>query len=404
MLRVLSNYSLIGIFRFLLVSLNIDAILQESTSGGRRERLNKMIDGLDLEDAYGATVKRIRAQDGDKSRLGMQALMWISHAERPLTADELCHALALKPGSTEFDANNVPLMSILVSCCQGLITVDKKASTVRLIHITLRKYLSAHPGTFDRSHAAMAEICLTYLNSKQVKAISADPSPDIRDAPFLQYCSVYWGVHAKKELSACARSLALKLLQQYDGHISGKLLLGQARHLYVKDFSISFSFNGLHCASFFGVVEVADALIARGTYDINGRDFGGYTPLAWAARNGHDAMVKMLLGREAIDPDKPDYSGRTPLSRAAGKGHEGVVQILRDNRGSNPGRPNNYSLTRPAASEGHESVVEIPSEREAVLLEPNENMKEGKNKSAITIGPKRSGSRKNRRRYCCSLC
>jgi len=325
-----------------------------------------MLDGLDLPDAYGETVKRIKAQGGDKSRLGMGALMWMSHAERPLRADELCHALALKPGSTEFDANHVPLMSILVGCCQGLISVDKKASTVRLFHITLKQYLCSLPGIFDRSHEAMAEICLTYLNSGQVMAVSADPSPDIRDAPFLEYCSVYWGVHAKKQLSECAKSLALKLLQHYDGHISGKLLLGKARHLYVKDFSISFTFNALHCASFFGIVEVADALIARGTYDINGRDFAGFTPLSWAARNGHDEMVKMLLGRDAVDPDKPDNSGQTPLSRAAGKGHEGVVQILLEHGGVDPHRPNNYGLTpfSFATRGGNNGVLKMLAERE----------------------------------------
>ena len=38
-------------------------------------------------------IERIKAQGGDKSSLGMAALMWISHAERPLRADELCDPL-----------------------------------------------------------------------------------------------------------------------------------------------------------------------------------------------------------------------------------------------------------------------------------------------------------------------
>jgi len=70
--------------RLLLASLNIDAISQESTISGRRERLKKMTHGLGLEDGYGATIERIKAHDGDKSRLGMAVFMWISHAERPL--------------------------------------------------------------------------------------------------------------------------------------------------------------------------------------------------------------------------------------------------------------------------------------------------------------------------------
>jgi len=345
--------------RFLLVSLNIQAILQESTIYRRRNKLRKLTDGLGLEDAYGATIERIKAQGGGKSKLGMAALMWISHAERPLMADELCQALAIELGSLDFDADNVPSKSMVAGCCQGLIAVDKEASTVRLIHFTLQEYLSAHQDLFATPHTAMSETCLTYLNSGEVKAISADPTPDIRDTPFLEYCSVYWGAHAKKEPSDRTRSLSLKLLQQYDGHISGKLLLNQARHLYVEDFSVSFRFNGLHCASLLGIVEVAFALIERGICDTNGRDFGGYTPLAWAARNGHDEMVKMLLGWETVNPDKPDNSGQTPLSHAAGRGHDGVVKILLERKEVNPDQPNCAGVTplSCAAHNGHEGVV-----------------------------------------------
>jgi len=40
-----------------------------------------MTDGFGLEDAYVATIERTKAQTGDKWRPGMEALMWISHAE-----------------------------------------------------------------------------------------------------------------------------------------------------------------------------------------------------------------------------------------------------------------------------------------------------------------------------------
>ena len=73
-----------------------------------------------MGDAYGATIGRIKAQDGDKSRLGVAALMWISQAEWPLMADELCHALVVELGSTNFNSDNVSSMLTLVNCCQGL--------------------------------------------------------------------------------------------------------------------------------------------------------------------------------------------------------------------------------------------------------------------------------------------
>ena len=154
----------------------------------------------------------------------MAALMWISHAERPLQADELCHALAVELGSTDFNTGNVPSISTLVGCCQGLIAVDKEASTVRLIHFTLQEYLSTHPDIFSRPHSTMAEICLTYLNFQRVRALSTTPSLDAQNAPFLEYCSVYWGVHAKRELSDCARSLAMELLKELDCEGMAKLI------------------------------------------------------------------------------------------------------------------------------------------------------------------------------------
>ena len=283
--------------------------MHESTIYRRREKLSKIADGSELGGVYGAAIARVMAQDGDKSRLGMAALMWISHGERPLRAGELCHALAVELGSTDFNIDNVPSVSTLVSCCQGLIAVDKEVSTVRLIHFTLQEYLSTHPDIFNRPHSTMAEICLTYLSSKQVKALSTCPSPDTRAMPFLEYCSVYWGVHAKRELSDCARSLALDLLKGNYDRISTQFLLARVEgfaHLKFDDF---FPFSGLHCAAFFGITEVVTTLIGMGCYDIDGGDFSGCTPLAWAAHNGHAGVVKTLLEWEEVNPDKPDNCG-----------------------------------------------------------------------------------------------
>ena len=67
-----------------------------------------MTHGLGLGDAYGATLDRMKKQGEDKARLGISVLMWISHAERPLKTDELCHALAVEIGSLNLNTDNVP--------------------------------------------------------------------------------------------------------------------------------------------------------------------------------------------------------------------------------------------------------------------------------------------------------
>ena len=84
--------------RFLLVSLSMNAILAEATIRRRRQALLRVVGGLNLPDVYSTTLDRIRQQGGSKSRLGMEALMWISHSERPLGSQELCHALGVELG------------------------------------------------------------------------------------------------------------------------------------------------------------------------------------------------------------------------------------------------------------------------------------------------------------------
>ena len=322
-----------------------------------------MTDGLKLEDVYGATIERIKAQSGDRSRLGMGALMWISYAEEPLSPDDLCYALAIELGSTDFNASNIPSISTLVSCCQGLIIVDKEASNVRLIHFTLKEYFSTHPEIFIRPHSAMAEICLTYLNSEEVKALSTGSFPrsdDIHDKPFLKYCSLNWGVHAKRELSDSAKSLALKLLRESDNHVSIGFLIEQMGHLGLLSYSYRIRLRGVHYASFFGIVEIVNSLIEMQGYGTSKGYYLGDSPLALAARNGHKELVNILLERWKVDPDEPNEYGQTPLCYAAAYGHEEVVEILVGQLGVNPGSIDEMGRTpfSYAVGHGHEGVME----------------------------------------------
>ena len=174
-----------------------------------------MKSGLGLGDAYGATLGRIKAQGADKARLGMAVLMWISHSRRPLEVDEICHAIVIRIGSNRLNSDDIPTISTLLSCCQGLATIEKGTSAIRLIHFTLQEYLCTHPNLFDRAHSTMAETCLTYLNFRHVTDLSADPSPDPRDIPLLEYSSLYWGTHMRMELSDRGKTFALQLLDQF---------------------------------------------------------------------------------------------------------------------------------------------------------------------------------------------
>ena len=347
-----------------------------------------MRNGLDLGNAYEAMLGRIKIQGEEKTRLGMAALMWISHSGRPLQVDEICHALAIRIGSNDLDTDDIPAISTLLGCCQGLVTVDKGASTVRLIHFTLQEYLRRHPDLFDRAHTTMAEICLTYLNFQHIKDLSACPPPYPLDIPFLEYSSLYWGIHMRMELSDSAKTFALKLLDQFGSHISAKFLWRPVS----RGFSIYYApglkpFSALHCVSYFGIAELASALTEMNRWDVNQNDSMGMTPLMWAARYGHEKLVRVLLREKHIYPDQRDTNyGRTALSWAAEYGHEGVVRFFLSPEFVDPrnisgwlgkalravGRPSGMRYVNPdssskygrtplswAAENGYEGIVEL---------------------------------------------
>ena len=319
--------------RFLLVFLSIETILQEPTIYRRREKLNAMKNGLDLGGAYEAMLRRIKAEGGEKARLGMAVLMWISHSQRPLQVEEICHAIAIGIGSNDLNSDDIPTISTLMDCCQGLVTVDKGASTARLIHFTLQEHLRSHPDLFDRVHSMMAETCLTYLNFQHVKDLPVRSSPDPRDTPFLEYSSLYWGTHMRIELSDRAETLALQLLDHFESHISATLLWESiSDKSYYSDVM---SFSALHCVSYFGIPEVTITLLKMNRWDVNQNDSLSMTPLIWAAKYGHEEVVRLLLREKQIQPD--GGRGRTALSWAAGNGHEGVVRLFLAQKFINPG-------------------------------------------------------------------
>jgi len=356
---------------FLLASLHIEAILRGTTVAQRRKTLKSIKNGAGLGDVYSATLERIMAQDEERVKLAVATLTWVCHSERPLKVEELCYALAVEIGERDFDPENAPSIGTLLDYCQGLIIVDAAASTVRLIHYTVQEYLCSRPGLFSKPHSILAETCLTYLNSRQVKNLKPYSLSDLQSMPFLEYSSRYWGIHTNKDLSDHTKTLALELLDKYEDHISAVLLLGQVKHPLYKEASTSRHFSGLHCASFFGIAELVTVLIDAGCCGVNQQDSGGSTPLVWAARTGHGGVVKLLLERENVDSNLPDKYGRTPLVWSVVEGHEEVVKLLLELENVDPNRPNIYG-NRPltsAAIRGHEGVVKILLEQQGV--DPN---------------------------------
>ena len=84
----------------------------------------------------------------------------------------------------------------------------------------------------------------------------------------------------------------------------------------------------LHCAVFFGHLDLAQMLLDRG-YDINYTTTKGYTPLLVGAHRGRFEIVKMLLERRANVQAKTK-DGWTVLHHAAFGGNKDVLELAHE--------------------------------------------------------------------------
>ena len=369
-------YLLIIVRRFLLVSLQIEAILKEVTIRQRRKKLAEMTRGNGLSDAYTITLTRLKAQKGNKSTLGLKVLMWVLYSERPLRTEELCHALGVELGSSDLDHENIPAFQTLEEACLGLITVEASSSTVRLLHHTLQAHLLSDPTLFHSPHSTIAEVSLTYLNFGYVW----DLSPTLRSVPstlpLLEYASCYWANHTIKAMTEKGKKLALRLLNGFDKHISAQLL---SHHIkdegsgsYLDGLGEPVGFTGLQGTAFSGAVGIVAALLEVMEWDANATDSTGSTALTWAARERYEGTVKALLERKDVNPNPVDSSGRTPLLWAAEIGCEGAVKALSKRKDVNPNLadPNGRTPLSWAAGIGCEGAVKALLERDGVNPDP----------------------------------
>jgi hypothetical protein len=91
----------------------------------------------------------------------------------------------------------------------------------------------------------------------------------------------------------------------------------------------------------------------------------GYTPLLWAAGNGHEAVVKLLLEKGAEIEAKDGSYGYTPLLWAARNEHEAVIKLLLDKGAKTEAEDDEFSDTSLlwAVRNGYEAVVKVLLEK-----------------------------------------
>lgn len=185
----------------------------------------------------------------------------------------------------------------------------------------------------------------------------------LKENPLLEYAATNWGNHIRGEMDQAIQNLALKfLLDESKVSSSVQVLFVQRYPAYLRSHDrFPTNFQSGHYIAYLGLETLMMKLLLKNRHIALFRDGYGRTPLWCASRNGHEAVVKLLLQSFIpADVDSRDNYGETPLSKASKYGHESVVSLLLEKGADldSEGRDGRTPLSL-ASEHGHQEVVKL---------------------------------------------
>ncbi|KAJ7143051.1 ankyrin repeat-containing domain protein [Mycena epipterygia] len=325
---------------FLLAKLHIDSLTTKLTIKAVRETLRSMPN--DLEHTYDEVVHRINRQGDDHRNLAWLALSWITHAKRLLRPAELVEALAVELGATYLDPENLLDMKTIQSSCAGLIIINEKDDTIRLIHYTMQHYLERiQSSEFSGASIHITMICITYLSFEVFirNVHNDDPKKLLHENPFLNYAVEYCLIHVRGEPESQLRDTILSFLgncspwrelwnQRKTLPLSpSRLWIAAAFHLhYISRYLIQEDGAGevLEEATSKGRTDIVRVLVANGDDIVNHTEYN--RALQAACMHGREDIICLLLDHGADVNVQGRYG--TLLQIAWARGRTGIIGIL----------------------------------------------------------------------------
>jgi ankyrin repeat protein len=309
-------------------------------------------------------------------------------AKRPLTIIEIETAFATSSAvdrSTLPVREDVQVYNDIFSACSSILYIPNASegdnATLNFCHQSVKDFLLGdwprankhwYYTTVDEANLLIFQICWRYLSSDEfangslvirhendllIKARVHDLKDHFQEHPFMEYACNEWDDHAIASYPALLNPEGLKinvvnapalrdawlLRTAREGQTKVlELLRGKGANLNVAD---DYGWTPLFWAAANGHEAIVKLLLDIGKVDADLKDDYGQTPLSWAAENGHEAIVKLLLDTGKVDADLKNNSGQTPLSWAAGNGHEAIVKLLLDTGKVDADLKDNYGHT-----------------------------------------------------------
>jgi hypothetical protein len=322
-----------------MAALQIKRICEQRNLGQVKDALSTM--SKDLFETYDSTLERICKQSERDRELGIKVMAWISHARRPLTIDELRHALSIEyihenDRPRKLDSDRFFRPKHLVEVCVGLVVLEDESGIIRFIHKTAQEYVTRPENEeryFGDAQLQLAKICLTYLLFDDFSRDNCNSEDQfiqcLQKFALLDYAAKYWYKHAKTaDEKFPLATLAIQLLDEESSSFLNWLRIREPDRPWTSPAfqkKLSGFGSNIYYAAYCGLSETT-RLLLKADADVNARGYYG-SVLQAASVEGHDAVVQRLLEAGAdINAQGGEYGNA--LQAASEKGHDSVVQRL----------------------------------------------------------------------------
>ncbi len=326
----------------------------------------------------------------------LKLIQWICFARRPLSLDELRWAMVVDINSPQklqecendvaYTHDNDAMERKLkrLSCGLAETVLSSNKWVVQFIHQSVNDYFAEKglKGLSDdtaegdcavgNAHYRLSRTCLRYLAIEEIaQSTITDRDTLTSKFPLLHYATTSWISHAYQ--SQARKGSQDDLLDYFPRSLNALLqvwvrvyqkLQRYSRHCPPEKTTMA------HVLSRYRLIAPLRVLLQRANQvgiDINSEDGNGQTPLSYAAADGCEAVVQLLLEKGADTETKDRFPGRTPLSQAVEGGHEAVVRLLLE-KGADTETKDRFSGRTPlsqAVEGGHEAVVRLLLEKGA---------------------------------------
>ncbi|KAK4075643.1 hypothetical protein Trihar35433_2203 [Trichoderma harzianum] len=325
---------------------------------------------VNLNVMYTTLLKEHSQRSGIPHHVQLLVLQWVTHANRPLRLLEMSEMLSVTrqlDGIRELKE----VKDIIRAICGSLLEILPD-ETVSVVHHSLTEFLKGqtrspahgHPADeyslleSESTHLRLALACLSYLDAGCLDSYEIMEKSKMRDEswkrrrlnqdsrlehPFAEYAAFNWHIHIiKAGLSARGQPELYKLL---DNSLQGnRLLVWLSLEWPNVDFE---DMSPLHVAAYLNLADYMRELLERPNTNANVVNEREETPIYWAAYNGHEEAIRLLL-QHGAESNNYNATGLTPLHEAAMRNHAAAAQILLT-AGVDPLTPR----TDPQAKRGH---------------------------------------------------